>query len=52
MHSSRMVRSRRDVDTFDELRYTMAMTTDKSATMLPPTEDAFKEHVLCVTFHT
>ena len=35
----------RDVDTSDELRYTMAMTTDKSATMLPPTEDAFKEFV-------
>ena len=25
----------RDVDTFDELRYTMVMTTDKSATVLP-----------------
>ena len=25
----------RDVDTFDESRYTMVMTTDKSATMLP-----------------
>ena len=36
----------RDVDTFDELRYTMVMTTDKSATVLPPTEDAFKEHVI------
>ena len=40
----------RYVDTFDELRYTMTMTTDKSATMLPPTEDAFKEHVLCAKF--
>ena len=41
----------RDVDTFDELQYTMAMTTDKSA-MLPPTEDVFKEHVLRAKFHT
>ena len=39
----------RDVDISDELRFTMAMTTDKSATMFPPTEDAFKEHVLCAT---
>ena len=30
----------RDVDTSYELRYTMAITTNKSATMLPPTEDA------------
>ena len=41
----------RDVDTFDELRYTMAMTTDKSGAMLPPYEGAFKEHVLCAKFH-
>ncbi len=32
----------RDVDTFDELRFTMVMTTDKPATVLPPTEDASK----------
>ena len=44
-------KKRRDIDTFDDLRYTMAMTTDKSATMLPPTEDAFKEHVLCAKLH-
>ena len=30
----------RDVDTSYELRYNMAITTNKSATMLPPTEDA------------
>ena len=42
----------RDVDTFDELRYTMVMTTDKSATVLPPTEDAFKEHVIHAKCHT
>ena len=41
----------RDVDTFDELRYAMAMTTDKSGTMLPPYEGAFKEHVLCAKCH-
>ena len=29
-------KKRRYVDTFDELRYTMVVTTDKSATMLPP----------------
>ena len=41
----------RDVDTFDELRYAMAMTTDTSGTMLPPYEEAFKEHVLCAKCH-
>ena len=42
----------RDVDTFDELRYTMVMTTDKSSTVVPPTEDAFKEHVIHAKCHT
>ena len=42
----------RDVDTFDELRYTMAITTDKSGTVLPPTEDAFKENVIHAKCHT
>ena len=42
----------RHVDTFDELRYTMVMTTDKSATVLPPTEDAFKKHVIYAKCHT
>ena len=42
----------RDVDTFDELRYTMVMTTAKSATTLPPTEDTFKEHVIHAKCHT
>ena len=41
----------RDVDTFDELRNAMAMTTDKPGTMLPPYEGAFKEHVLSAQFH-
>ena len=36
----------RYVDTFDELHYTMVITTDKLSTMLPLTEDAFKENVL------
>ena len=35
-----------DMDTLDELRYIMATTTDKSASILPPMEDAFKKHVL------
>ena len=42
----------RDVDTFDELRFTMVMTTDKPATVLPPTEDAFKEHDIHAKCHT
>ena len=29
----------------DELRYTLASTTDASAANLPPTEDAFQQHV-------
>ena len=36
----------RDVDTLHELRYIMSTTTGKSASMLLPTEDAFKQHVL------
>ena len=44
-------KKRRGVDTFDGLSYTMAMTTDKSGIMLPPYEDAFREHVLCAKFH-
>ena len=30
----------------------MSMTTDKTATMLRSTEDAFKQHVLRAKFHT
>ena len=41
----------RYVDTFDELRYAMAMTTDKAGTMILPYECAFKEHVLCAKCH-
>ena len=41
-----------DMDTLDELRYIMATTTDKSASMLPPTEDAFKQHVLRAKYQT
>ena len=40
-----------DMDTLDELRYIMA-TTDKSASMLPQTEDAFKQHVLRAKYKT
>ena len=32
--------------TLDELRYILASTTDMSACALPPTEDAFRQHVL------
>ena len=41
-----------DMDTLDELRYIMATTTVKSASMLPPTEDAFKQHVLRAKYQT
>ena len=41
-----------DMDTLDELRYIMATTTDTSASMLPPTEDAFKKHVLRAKYQT
>ena len=44
-------KKRRYIDTFDELHYTMARTTDKSTTVLPPTEYAFKEHVFCAKWH-
>ena len=40
------------VDTLDELRYIMAATTDKSASMLPPMEDSVKQHVLCAKYQT
>ena len=36
----------------DELRYTLALTTDKEASTLPPTEDAFKQHVLRAMLQT
>ena len=42
----------KDIDTLDELRYVMATTTDKSASMLPPTEDSFKQHVLRAKYQT
>ena len=36
----------------DELRYTLASTTDSSAATLPPTEDAFQQHVLRALYQT
>ncbi len=42
----------KDIDTLDALRYMLATTTDKSASMLPPTEDAFKQHVLRARYQT
>ena len=35
-----------DDDTLDQLCYIIAMTTNKSASMLLPAEDSFKQHVL------
>ena len=43
---------RRKTSNIQRVRYTMAMTTVKSATMLLPIEDAFKQHVLRAKFHT
>ena len=40
----------KDVQTLNEMRYLIATTTDKAASMLPPTEDAFKQHVLRAKF--
>lgn len=37
---------KRQCSTLNELRYIFASTTDKTASMLPSTEDAFKQHVL------
>ena len=36
----------------DQLRYVLASTTDKPASQLPPTEDAFKQHVLRARYQT
>ncbi|KAL8561134.1 hypothetical protein ACOMHN_033717 [Nucella lapillus] len=40
----------KNCNTLDELRYALASTTDKQAAMLPPTEDAFKQHVMRALF--
>ncbi|KAG1668106.1 hypothetical protein GQR58_018096 [Nymphon striatum] len=34
------------LDSLNDLRFHFAATTDKPASMLPPTEDAFKQHIL------
>ncbi|KAG1698810.1 hypothetical protein GQR58_005641 [Nymphon striatum] len=39
-------------DTLDDLRFLWATTTDKPASMLPPTEGAFKQHVLRAKYQT
>ena len=39
-------------DNLDKLRYVLASTTDKPASHLPPTEDAFKQHVLRARYQT
>ena len=41
---------RNNCNTLVELRYALASTTDKQAAMLPPTEDAFKQHVMRALF--
>ena len=54
-HESLCVFSREEVERrryTQRMRYTMAMTTDKTATMLPSTEHAFKQHVLRAKFLT
>ena len=38
--------------TLNELRYLLATTTDKQASQLPPTEDAFKQHSLRARYQT
>ena len=42
----------RPCTTLDELRYTLASTTDSSAANLPPTEDAFQQHVSRALYQT
>ena len=42
----------KNVTSLNELRYCLATTTDKSASMLPPTEDAFKQHVFRAKYQT
>ena len=41
-----------DFDTMDQLCYIVAMTTDKFASMLPPTEESFKQHILQAKYQT
>jgi hypothetical protein len=38
--------------TLDELKFHYASTTDKPAALFPPTEDAFKQHVMRVNYQT
>ena len=38
--------------TLDELRYTLASTTDTAAASLPPTEDPFQQHVSRALYQT
>ena len=40
----------KNCNTLDELRYALASTTDKQTAMLPPIEDAFKQHVIRALF--
>ncbi|KAG1714217.1 DNA-directed RNA polymerase III subunit RPC2 [Nymphon striatum] len=40
------------LDSLNDLRFYFATTSDKPASMLPPTEDAFKHHILCAKYQT
>ncbi|KAG1687923.1 Glutamate receptor ionotropic, kainate 1 [Nymphon striatum] len=40
------------LDSLNDLRFHFAATTDKPASMLPPTEDAFKQHILRAKYQT
>ena len=42
----------KDLDSLNDLRFHLATTTDKPASMLPPTEDAFKQHILRAKYQT
>lgn len=42
----------KDLDSLNDLRFNLATTTDKPASMLPPTEDAFKQHILRAQYQT
>jgi len=41
-----MVKKTKNLSSLNELRFVLATTTDKPASILPPTDDAFEQHVL------
>ena len=40
------------MNSLNDFRYRFATTTDKAASMLPPTEDAFRQHALRARYQT